>query len=253
MNTFHMYFNGLICHVGRDSQSADPRDKRFAAIINEPNHHYPLICFRKGEVAPQYEMIRLWNRDFIELLDGLTPGVARADRLFEDTVPSLKEITGGATIEPAIEEGRPDADVLAYLKYPKGDLTVSAWYPCKVIYVLNGSSVTKSRCVARIVHFAATTNAERVRIKITNGEKVRFDFTADANAHMCVQNATHMTGRGHLQYHRPLTNAPTIATVFESNQPCVPGGLPDCHCDHHAHGSQPAAGVDPECSNSGWP
>ena len=269
MATFNVYFMGLVCHVGDDSMAANPREKKHAVLINETSHHAAAIRFVPSEITnPGHAVIPLTKGAWIEFDPAdLAPGTAAADRLFEDTIPGLKMITGGADLDSDIKNARADDDALAYLKYPKGKLTVSAFYPYKVIYVLNGHGVGQARCVGRVVHFTAATDKTRVHVTINNGGSP-IVVDVDANGSMCVLNVTPHQGNDHLKFHQRLTNSPIVANAFASNQECPSGSNPPCvpkeifdrahehrdRSDERSHiKMHPAAGLDPECSNSQWP
>jgi hypothetical protein len=234
----------MICHVA--DEQIDEREKKHAVVVNAP-HHNPRICFTEIDInnQPQPRRIPFRPNDLVSF-EGLAAGTARTDNTFRDSVPSLAFITEGGTLDFQIKNKMPDNDALAYVTFPAGDLSVYSFYPEKGIYTFPpAGGMGGAKCIARFTQFTTVTNDTTLTLKI---ERASGDlrYTIPSDSAVCVLNTSDEHGH-HLDFHRRLTNSPTVAHVVVTHQPCTPNNRPPCPC-----GIEPE-GADPECSNSQWP
>ena len=244
MPTFTVYFGGLICHVA--DEQIDEREKKHAVVVNAP-HHGPRICFTEIDINNQPQQRRIpFEADDRVSFEGLAAGTARTDNLFRDAVPSLGFITEGGKLDFQIKNKMQDDDALAYITFPKGTLSVYSYYPEKGIYAFPPQGgVGGAKCIARFTQFTTETNDATVQLKIQR-KSGDLEYKVATDSPICVLNTSDEHGH-HLDFHRRLTNSPTVARVQRVNQKCNPNNRPPCPC-----GIEPE-GADPECSNSQWP
>jgi len=244
MATFIIYFSGLICHVA--DKQVDAREKTHAVVVDAP-HHAARICLKaiiNGN--PTDVRVPLESDDRISFGSELAAGTARTDNTFRDSVPSLGFITDDGELDFQIKNQQKDNDARAYVQFPKGTLSVYAMYPYKGIYARTpGGGVGAAKCIAKMTQFTATTNYPTITVTIARASG-NLTYTVPADSTACILNTTDMTGH-HLDFHRRLTNSPTVMRVQSTKQPCTPTELAVCPC-----GIQPDS-ADPECSNSQWP
>lgn len=245
--TIMLKFRGLICHVGPDQNH-----KTHGAVINDPTDHTPLLTIGGG--APK----RLTKGDVISF-KGLPPGPADSSgNDFEDTVPHLEEVTDG-TINHFVQNRLDHKDVVAYVLYPEGDLTVDDWFPDEAEYTLN--AFNKTHCVADITSLRSTSPLGQVEVYVNTN----LEATLTADTTIDITNLSN--GGAHFKQHKKMTDAANIATITPKT-PCLKGsistlgktikdGQPSMRGSNSISRSRtaipPPASPDPECSNSQWP
>ena len=258
---FRVFMIGLICHIGEDSDTAGT-SKTCAVIINEPAHHAaPRICIKGGDLYPEGGDVNYRLQRGDQITFSLSGSKATTDALFQNAIPSLTHITNGGQLHKKIKTCDQHDDALGYIVYPSGKLTIARTYEHTWKYVLLGNSIDKfPHCIGSISEFNATTTHPSVIVTITNTEDSnrRASYEVKAAGAVCIMNdSTHRTsGQHHLNHHRGLTNAPLVARVVRTNNPCklpeVPI-LPDCAFPPDPQTLQDPDLDDPECSNSQWP
>lgn len=264
-STFHVYMVGLICHIGEDKDT-DGKFKKSAAIINEPAHHSaPRICIKAKDLYDEFADVQYRLQLNDEITFSLPGTIAETDGLFRSTIPSLSRITDGGELDKDVKALKKDGDVLGYICYPKGKLTVAKMYQKTYKYVLpppKGSLDNFPHCIGAIVDFNATTDDPYVTVIVTDvsdpqNPQERRKINVKADGKICIMNdSNHAGARGHhhLDHHRKLTDAPMIARVVETNNDCtIAGIMPDCACPNPNSGEPDPDIGDPECSNSQWP
>jgi hypothetical protein len=239
-------FRGLICHVGPDQN-----DKTHAAVINDPTVHKPLLTIGGSQIP-------LKKGDVISF-KGLPPGPADSSgKDFNGTVPHLEEVTDGV-IDHFIQNRLDHNDVVAYVVYPEGTLTVDEWFPDQAQYQLK--TCNKTHCVADITSLQSTSPIGKVEVYVNT--KLEATLTADTT----IRITNLSNGGKHFHLHKKMTDATNIATVTRKT-PCLKpltSTLEKSINEHqlNMHGSKsislggagipPPSTPDPECSNSQWP
>lgn len=246
MLAFVVYFAGLICHVA--DENVDAREKKFAVVVTAPAHKGRVCLNQIVNGVPTPTSIDLQDDDRIRF-ENLTAGTARTDNDFRQQVPSLRFITDGGTLDFQIRNELKDADARAYVSFPKGTLGVYSRYDEKGIYALSGTGVTGAVCVADVTQFTPQPDANADVTVIITRNQTDYPYVVPKDSTVCIYNTIDHTGH-HLDFHRRLTNSPTVMRVHGTNQKCTPVTGPTCPC---AGGIGVLDSADPECSNSQWP
>lgn len=246
---FHIYFFGLICHMGGANK------KYYAAMVRDPDHD-PVVIYGEGE-GDYYDIDREAVAVKFEIDKVITAADVATTAAFRRFVPSLETLMGGTP--------RSDIDEYAIkVRYPDGNVTplaVSAFYRQLGWYLRSGSTKREPDCVAQLTGIdvaAATANSELYVVSFDDkGNKTYVNppgkpFKVDdclviANRPMHADEAT-----GHVRkYGKILIEEDSLVTVLK------PGNCADKKPEKpfacQWRGWLNASANDVECGNTNWP
>lgn len=249
---------GLITHVGDNA-----KEKDIAALVDDREHIAVLVIEAASAVDGHDHLIRLQNGDLITF-----PALEKGDAELQvpSAVPSLQKHLIGGKVDDKVKYGKPHAEVMAYLKYPKGTLNVHSWHK----YMATGAG--EERCVAKSTRFDATgTVTGRLTVKIendanANGSNAKATSTVEVplkpDATLYLLNATLSDHAGHFQKYRNLATTATGIHAITVGPPCnrpasskarLPSASSVTRAGFATAAFEKFIGDHPECTNSAWP
>ena len=246
---FHIYFFGLICHIGAANK------KYYAAMVRDPDHD-PVVIYGEGE-KDYYDIDREAVAVKFEIDKVITAADVATTAAFRRFVPSLERLMGGMPRQN-IEE------YAIKVRYPDGNVTplaVSAFYLQLGWYLRSGSTRREPDCVAQLtgIDVAAATAASELYVvsfdakgdkKYVNPPGKPFkvgDCLVIANK---PKHAGHATGHVR-KYGKILIEEDSLVTVLQPER-CNEEPEKPPACDWLKYSLTPSAN-DVECGNTNWP
>ena len=266
-------FEGLICHVGPNENT-----KHHALLINDPTDHKPKIRLSGGAA------LHLQPRDTVTF-EGVSGQHAETGTGF-DIVPKLKGLVKAGDIKPNAASGthpvphktKPDGAVAAFVKYPKGTLTVPKRYEPMVTFTDTDGNPSPPQCAPMQVHFTSEDDRnEEFELVVTHhddrGKPLPHPtrLTLPAGSVIEIENISEKGN--HFGEYIHITSATGKVSATKTEEKC-PGGLPreealkisrKVQAEERARAefaatssasevpADPPSVGNPECTNSAWP
>lgn len=244
MIKIHVFFYGLICHVGEE----DSTDKKYSAVVTA-DHHVPYVNWSGNTGRPFVfkgdEVLRFHHEPSSGAADGSDPG-------FRDCLPHLTKLAF-KTDSNTKEKGKPKkhpklghdhTTATGYVRYRSGRFTVATWFKEEGIYCDDGTTLYQG-CVPEITLLTLEfdgASVDLVEAQILPGGHVEgplkpvgtvASFTSDAvilvsnnparpNAPVEPPVACGTPGYSdHWKHHLQMTDGDDIADVGKSRTTCA--------------------------------
>jgi hypothetical protein len=158
MNTYRIYFFGLICHIGLDDKT-----KQQALLVRDLDH-FPFVAFEVENKID--ENLKDAQNVFFQFNNKPSRSDAEPDRAFLRFVPSLHKLLGGA-LKPELK----DSGIL--VDYPPsednyktvpGQLSVGELYENQGMYLRDSTVLWRKDCVARLIELSIDSNYQELEI-----------------------------------------------------------------------------------------
>lgn len=247
---FHIYFFGLICHVGAANK------KYYAAMVRDPDHD-PVVIYEPGGDNDCHKIDRDAVAVKFEIDDVISTADATTTAAFRRFVPSLEMLMGGSP-RPGIEAYAIKAH------YPDGNVTplaVSKFYVPLGWYIRSGQTRRGPDCVAQLTGIDVTAPTANSKLNV-----VSFDAKGDkkyvnspdkpftVGECLVIANRPKHAGMatGHVRkYGKILIEEDSLVTVLQPGR-CDEEPEKPPACDWLKYSLTPSAN-DVECGNTNWP
>jgi hypothetical protein len=166
--TFTISFDGLMVHVGDESDSAGLL-KQHLAILNAPGHEAMLQADAADRRRGSGDLrLRLRKGDLVTFT--LPSGATETSDDFRARVPALRSLLNTGSLRDNIKHAIADDGVVAYVKYPAGRLSAPSTFAHPAEYRFGNGRFAAKRCVAQTVLFQVTTFAPSLAVIVTNAD-----------------------------------------------------------------------------------
>jgi hypothetical protein len=252
MNTFYIYFWGLICHVGKNKNDTD--EKKHASLVHTavsggPGTHVPKLIFSDGTEE------ELGGN--VTFASGHSHAKVSSD--FGTYVASLKALIGQNTdLKQSVYAADP-SDAY-HCHYPRGTVTLSAadLYEKQGIYFVDGAPQAE-RPVARIVVAKVETADVDIEVRFkTNAGAWKTRKITPEDPCMLVANAERVSDTiDDASFYMRLLDQPKSLAVDDGSSHLLKLPFPGCAWVRTYVEDQKTkrlrAASSTECGNSSWP
>ena len=179
---------GLVSHIG--DESIGDRDVKIAAAVvrDQSLHHQPVlkIVDFDSDGNFRYREYPFQHNDRVFFEEGVIAGDADADPAFQRFTPTIGEPLTNSMLDEPVKEARGHDDVLAWVHYPKGTLTVVALKNAKADFY-RGTDFVRTQCVPATTEFVADTHDVVMMYVVHDGGSVT-PFDLSTSAWLIIQN-----------------------------------------------------------------